>query len=543
MNSEDPCTQCREALPGYVAGTLAPATRQMVASHLVTCDACQREYAQWRALAELAHQADARTPPDNAQHSTATWAAIQSRILAESPFTMTIGALSMDFDQHDASQERVPSPFASPPVTGRSLTRRRVPFVAATAALLLVAFAAALFALHPRLGSTTSGSTPPGSDKHPSLTATPTPATTGVPVGGLQDAGYSASDILSPTDAWAIGNGTEKAGSVYASTIKHFDGHQWQDEAIFANSSLHGISMDSADDGWAVGEYTGDTGGTRMPLLVHYTRQGGWITQKLTMPDAVLEQVQMLGLDDGWATGGDVANGPIVLHYQHGVWTPTPFAPTAIAAATASYAPLSAVPPGVSQILIQQAQFLSDTEGWAWGQDHTDNVLWHYHNGQWQTSLRYPSASTANFFGLGINSATDVWVLGSAGLGAAFSAKNTTFASEQPRSSGGGTPVLLHYDGHAWAIMPADISAGGPFLAGAIWLASYGSVNQRQRVLGLLLNQGGHWSVTTFAQPVTHVLSATNAPDGSTLVVAALGEESGPQTLQLLRYVNGTWSS
>ena len=532
MNSEYTCTQCRESLPGYVAGTLDPAKRLSVAAHLATCEACQREHAQWRTLADLARQTDAQTPKENAQSARGTWAAIEASILSESPFTT--GALFMDFDQQSTHTSLVTPPLAASPPSQRSPARRRFSVAAMTAALLLVAFAAAIFALHPRQESVA-----PGNGRKPLST----PTATAVPAVGLADVTYGDAAVLSPADAWAIGNGTQQGGAVYTGAISHFDGHQWiiGTNAVFPNTTLSGIAMDAADDGWAVGAQ-GINIGARKPLLLHYT-QGHWIPQTLTnYADAVLEQVQMFGPDDGWATGKDIANGPIFLHYHQGVWTPTTFAPTTTAATTAYYTPQSILPPGVSPVSIQQAQFLSDTEGWAWGQDNTDNVLWRYHNGQWQTVFHIAASSAANFFGIGANSATDVWILGSYALGNTFAVSGAAFVSEAFHSSGG-APVLFHFDGHAWARIPIDISAGAPFLAGATWLASGGSVNQRQQVTGLLLNQSGHWRVTTFTQPVTHVLSAMNAPDGSTLVVAAIGSENGPQTLQLLRYANGAWSS
>lgn len=535
MNNEYLCAQCRDALPGYVAGTLALATRAMVDSHLATCAACEREYAQWRSLATLAYQADAQTPPEHALSAAGTWAAIQAGILSESPFTA--GALTMDFDQHDAPFDAMTTPPTTRAHAGRTPTRRRVSVVAIAAALLLVAFAATIFAFHPRLGSA-----PSGSGEHP--TPTPTSLATDSPAEVPAGIIYTASAALSPTDAWAVGNGSQRGGAVYVSAISHFDGTQWQigQHEIFTDSDLRGISMDSATDGWAVGAHT-DSSGARKPLLVHYT-QGQWVSQTLTnYDDAVLEQVQMFGADDGWAMGGDTANGPFFLHYHQGVWTPTTFAPTPVAAATAYYTPLSQLPPGVSQIDIQQVQFISDSEGWAWGQDHANIMLWRFHNSQWQTVFSIDSTAGASFFGMGVNAANDVWLLGSAPLGNALPAGIKALASKAPLSNGG-TPILLHYDGHSWT-KPAlpDIDAGAPFLAGATWLANYGVINQKQQVTGLLLNQHGHWVATTFAQPVTHVLSATSAPDGSTLVVAANGEESGPQTPQLLRYANGSWSS
>ncbi|MGZ3677102.1 MAG: anti-sigma factor family protein, partial [Ktedonobacterales bacterium] len=73
MNSEFTCGQCRDALPDYVADTLAHTVRPLVERHLDGCDACQHEYAQWRTLADLTHQADAQTPEASVQSTASTW--------------------------------------------------------------------------------------------------------------------------------------------------------------------------------------------------------------------------------------------------------------------------------------------------------------------------------------------------------------------------------------------------------------------------------------------------------------------------------------
>jgi hypothetical protein len=256
--------------------------------------------------------------------------------------------------------------------------------------------------------------------------------------------------------------------------------------------------------------------------------------------------VQLLGTDDGWAWGNDINHGPLALHLQNGVWSPVTFAPSHTGAALAYAMPLSQTPS--SQLAIQAAQFLSDTEGWAIGQDGPDDIVWRFHNGQWQTALRSTQSSGGAFFGLGANSVTDVWVLGDAGAANAINSAKMTYTTTNmayhplASLSNGGAPVLLHFDGQRWTSASVDITAGPSFFCGATWLARYDSVNQRQMVVGLLLNQGGTWHPTTFAQPVTGVISVTTQPDGSTLAVVVTGAESGPQDLHILRYANGAWS-
>ncbi len=543
MNSEFTCAQCRDALPGYVAGTLAHTARLAVERHLVACDTCQQTCAQWRALANLAHQADAQTPAASAQSATGTWAAIQTRILSESPFTT--GVHSVNNSQHDPSPAQGTTPVSSPPPTHTrpSLEQRRVPMgaTAAMAALLLVALAVGLFAFHSWAGGAAAVNG----------MLTPTPSPTQPPDAGIADVSYWGSDTLSATDAWAVGFGRSEGGD-YVGVISHFDGKVWQVDknAIFAGSTLFGISMDSDSDGWAVGSHIVDSAsGAAVPFLAHYT-QGHWVTQMLNLPNISLRQVQMFGPDAGWATGGD-NNGPVFLHYQHGVWTPTAFMPkyaavtqaasTCAVSPVAYHVPLLPMSAG-PKVAVGQAQFLSDTEGWATGRDLTGIAVWQYHNGQWQTALHLSAPPGTDFLSLGANSSTDVWVLSTAGVGQAFPSAKLAFHPLSTLSSGGSL-VLLHFDGRAWVSKPADSSAGAPFLAGGTWLARYGVVNDQQLVVGLLMNQGGHWSATTFPQPVNLMISAHTALDGSTLLVAAMGDANTSQTLLLLRYANGKWSS
>lgn len=451
----------------------------------------------------------------------------------------------MTAGQHDASPAQRANPVASPPPARPSLVHRRIPIgaTATVAALLLIAFAAGLFAFHPRGGGNTTGR----GGQH--ATQIPTQA----PVEGAVDVEYKASDALSPTDVWAVGTGLKNRSSTkQSSVISHFDGKRWHidENAVFAGSQLSAISMGSASDGWAVGYHDVDTSGAFEPFLVHYT-QGRWVAQTLNLPNVTLTQVQMFGPDAGWATGRDSTQAPIFLHFQHGVWTPTTFAPTHAALTQAAAMHIAAAPlayyaprlplAGRPSLAVVQAQFLSDTEGWATGIDQTGIAVWQFHNGQWQTALHLATPPGADFLGLGANANTDVWVLGTAGVGQAFSQAKLAFHPLSTLSSG--ASVLLHFDGHTWTSMPVDSSASPPFLAGATWLTRYGVVSQQRLVLGLLMNQGGHWSATTFPQPVNSILSVSKTADGSTLVVAATDGVSDPQTLQLLRYANGTWSS
>jgi hypothetical protein len=482
--------------------------------------------AAWRRLAESAREADAQTPVAGPAQAAQTWRTIHARITAESP--LTLGERSMTRDQRDpaaTTRTTAQPPFAVP--AGRDAARPRAPIVAGIAALLVVALAIGVFALHPRSKASTPGQ---------GLPPTPTDA----PATELRDMIYGSAAALSATDAWAVGNGTQ--GQNVVGVISHFDGKSWHisQNYVFPNAQLDSISMVSADDGWAAGSQSNASGDSSVPLLVHYT-QGKWVTQTLDRPATYLSQVQMLSSDDGWARGGVMGGNSFFFRYHQGVWSPAP-APVAHATATLAYSvPNSQTPPGT--ILLQGSQFLSDTEGWAWGNDGPQSALWHYHNGQWQMVFQ---TSVGAFLALGANGANDVWVVGWHGIAQALPSAqmaltaSRVLTSERPLSNGG-TPEMLHYDGQHWAQVPIDISVGYNFFGGATWLTSYNLFNQHQMVQGMLLNAGGAWRVTLFPQPVTSIVGLSPLVNGGALAVAATGAEGGPQDLHLLRYSNGTW--
>lgn len=124
---------------------------------------------------------------------------------------------------------------------------------------------------------------------------------------------------------------------------------------------------------------------------MHYT-EGHWASQTLSLPNTFLLQVQMFGPDAGWAMGNDSSRS-VVLHFQHGVWLSTIYAPTQAASPQAAPPLVYRVPlspaPGGPRVGVSQAQFLSDAEGWAIGSDKSGLAVWQYRTGrrpQWATN-------------------------------------------------------------------------------------------------------------------------------------------------------------
>src|SRR5215472_834531 len=80
------------------------------------------------------------------------------------------------------------------------------------------------------------------------------------------------------------------------------------------------ITMVSARDGWAIATPTATSS-----VLVQYTG-GHWLLSGDTYAGVDLGDISMDTYDDGWAVGGhaDQVSGGVVLHYTGGRWLPVP---------------------------------------------------------------------------------------------------------------------------------------------------------------------------------------------------------------------------
>jgi len=106
--------------------------------------------------------------------------------------------------------------------------------------------------------------------------------------------------MLSPAEGWAVSINCP-AG---VGTILHYAGGSWSPQPSHW-SSLTGVDMLSASDGWAVGP-----GG----VIAHY--DGTSWTGSTSPTTAQLNKVRMVSASDGWAVGREGA----VLRYTSGTW-------------------------------------------------------------------------------------------------------------------------------------------------------------------------------------------------------------------------------
>jgi hypothetical protein len=125
-----------------------------------------------------------------------------------------------------------------------------------------------------------------------------------------------AVDILSASEAWAVGNGTKTPA-----TMLKWDGSIWTSvpSGTPVNATLFGIDMLSPTDGWAVG-----CDQSFAPIIV---RWNGLAWSQVTPPAgaAGLYDVFMLSSTDGWAVGNWTSSGQAtIIHWDGMQWRSVP---------------------------------------------------------------------------------------------------------------------------------------------------------------------------------------------------------------------------
>jgi len=177
----------------------------------------------------------------------------------------------------------------------------------------------------------------------------------------------------SPQDGWAVG---------WAGTFVHYNGNVWSTVPgpLNFNQTLLDVAMLSPLDGWAVG-YSGS--------ILHYNGKQ-WI--QVQSPARVdLRSIAMPSPQEGWAVG----DSGTILHYHHGTW--------------------SLVSPSPTNNTLNSVSMLSTSEGWAVG---THGTILHYRDGTWESVhpasyYRDPSIyKSVDFFGVAMNSIRSGWIIG-----------------------------------------------------------------------------------------------------------------------------------
>ena len=249
---------------------------------------------------------------------------------------------------------------------------------------------------------------------------------------------------ISPTLAWAVGDGQNKQGQ-RGQVIEQWNGTGWSvfpGPRFAANDqpSLSAMTSTSADDIWAVGSLLGDDGQLLFFLFEHFDGTQ-WTATTILSGDAFLEGVSADAPNDAWAVG---FNGPenddsrtLALHFDGDSWT---------------HIPTPSVGSGANQL--NGVLALAPNDVWTVGfstpvappqEVPTLTLIEHFDGTSWSVVPSPNVGPNSEFqsnrlFGLAANSPTDIWAFGS------------FFAQD---GSGQQGTLLEHWDGTKWTIQPS----------------------------------------------------------------------------------------
>jgi hypothetical protein len=224
--------------------------------------------------------------------------------------------------------------------------------------------------------------------------------------------GFSGISMLSAEEGWAVGSESNNspAGPTGSDTVPvytrplllHYQQGTWTRlpaDPQLDNVQLSSISMRSSDDGWAVGNAIG---GSIAPVVLRYSG-GQWRRLATAFPGGSLVSISAAGPGEAWAVGYGGPVSGIALHCMRDACTrvemPTPNILSAVA-------------------------MRSPTDGWIGGHGA---VTLHFDGHQWTKAGLVIHGEVLT--GLAMQSATEGWAVG------------------DPFSTDYGTPLLRCHDG------------------------------------------------------------------------------------------------
>lgn len=262
--------------------------------------------------------------------------------------------------------------------------------------------------------------------------------------------------------------------------------------------SLNGISMVSPEEGWAVG-----------------------VTQ--------LSQKSVSAAESGYGA-------PVILHYWHGQWWPTPLPPTLI-----NRLGCGTQCPG---IMLRSLSMISPTEGWVVGNTvlrpgsdgATTGIVLHYTGGQWVLD----SLRDAALFSVFMRTASDGWIVGEGQSGWSGSQGN---APVFHYTSSAWTPVNDPALAHISAQTLVALSATNVWLAGIAISGSGFDGNDPEEILHF---NGNQWvrEQTDLANSRLSALAMLSPTQGWAVGSLAGGmgpAPTHPQRALVEQYVQGQW--
>lgn len=519
------CAAFGPLLEAYYHHALEPHAAQSVAEHAAGCALCGTALTRFAATDRLIADAPVPAPePELRQRLAARIATARpSRSVGLRPSApierMTVvHDVSKTNDINDSQRTRP----AVPAHARKGVQRLRV-FLGTAAAVLIVALLAGtlLTRMHATPGQITNG---PGSYSPPKGVCAPGKISAQLPA----NTWLNELAMVSPDEGWAVGSisstASSRGGGAISPTpdlqqsagalILRFRNCAWTPVATnYPGARLMSISMDSANDGWAVGNASGK------PLALHYTN-GAWTSVALSQqsaPQGSYAQVRMRSADEGWIVVesqsdqmGNTSSG--LLHLANGQWS------------------------GVNAPIRHVADVLPAGQDDAWvagvaSVSPLTPALYHYHAGQW-TPTTLPSGVFIDR--MRMDSPTNIWA-------SAHIVVPVNSEGSQPAAD------VLHYDGATWS--KVNLGKGGDaqlvqsFGASAAWAFNLQRSDAGETISRMQYGAGSTWRAVNL--PLDDLLDVSSlaqvTPDEYWAIGHYVAHGTGNVASALLYFASGSW--
>lgn len=268
------------------------------------------------------------------------------------------------------------------------------------------------------------------------------------------------------------------------------------------DGELRGVTVLSACDAWAVGDFTADD---VQETLIEHWNGASWTVVPSPSPGAVhnvLSSIRAASATNIWATGGydDGDNSllkTLILHWDGKHWTQqqTPS-------------------PGSGGSTLAGIRSVSGSEAWAVGLSSDDNtdkpLILHLTGGHWRQASVPRTEFGEALSGVAATSATDVWAVGD-GFGGPVAARGRD--SRPLAGSPDIVSIILHWNGRKWSHV-ASPNPGTENLLNSVGVSSRTSalaVGTERLVGGGFQTLAVRWNGRTW----TKVPSVSPGPGGS----------------------------
>lgn len=333
------------------------------------------------------------------------------------------------------------------------------------------------------------------------------------PNGGFPRNVLGAVDVISTTDAWAVGRYDAAGFNGPRPLVQHWDGAEWSVVSVpwSEESELLGVAALAPDDVWMVGGY--ESGG--QALIAHWD---GSALSLVPHPNPGefnrLYAVAAVAEDDIWAVGEftNPISRTLALHWDGSAWTQV---------ATPNGGD------GYNQLNGVTAVATDDV--WAVGDSGNSTLSLHWDGSQWTTVSTPSPGSTPTLRAVSATSSTNVWAVGDSGNGTEGS-------------------LTMRWDGAQWNVVPSPnpqmnflnltgVTALSPSDA---WAVGVYDVRGNWRALTMHWD-GSDWTVVAAPSPdpVINVLYGVAASSASD--VWAVGSGGGAGSLAV-RWDGSAWT-